>query len=145
MKLRDLMTRGVEVVDPHDGLPEAAMKMRSLDVGSVPVCDGDRLVGMLTDRDITVRAVAEGRDLSTTLVDDVMTREVVYATEDQEVDEAARLMADRQVRRLPVIDRHDRLVGIVSLGDLAVDSGEDQAAGEALEQISRPARPKRMP
>ena len=145
MKLRDLMTRGVEVVDPHDGLPEAAMKMRSLDVGSVPVCDGDRLVGMLTDRDITVRAVAEGRDLSTTLVDDVMTREVVYATEDQEVDEAARLMADRQVRRLPVIDRHDRLVGIVSLGDLAVDSGEDQAAGEALERISRPARPKRMP
>ena len=145
MKLRDLMTRGVEVVDPHDGLPEAAMKMRSLDVGSVPVCDGERLVGMLTDRDITVRAVAEGRDLSTTLVDDVMTREVVYATEDQEVDEAARLMADRQVRRLPVIDRHDRLVGIVSLGDLAVDSGEDQAAGEALERISRPARPKRMP
>jgi CBS domain-containing protein len=145
MKLRDMMTRGVEVVHPQDGLPEAAMKMRSLEVGSVPVCDGERLVGMLTDRDITVRAVAEGIDLKTALVDDVMTREVVYATEDQEVEEAARLMADRQIRRLPVIDRNKRLVGIVSLGDLAVDGDEDRAAGEALEQISEPARPKRMP
>jgi CBS domain-containing protein len=107
------------------------------------VVDGERLVGILTDRDITVRAVAEGRELATTLVDDVMTREVVFASEDQEVDEAARIMGQRQIRRLPVVDRDQRLVGIVSLADLAVDSPDRGTAGEALEQISEPAKPLR--
>jgi len=143
MKLREMMTRGVETTHPQDGLTEAAMKMRSLDVGSLPVVDGERLVGILTDRDITVRAVAEGRELATTLVDDVMTREVVFASEDQEVDEAARIMGQRQIRRLPVVDRDQRLVGIVSLADLAVDSPDRGTAGEALERISEPAKPVR--
>ena len=100
MLLRDVMTRHVEVIHPDATLREAAQKMKTLDVGPVPVCDGERLQGMLTDRDITIRATAEGRDPNTTRVRDVMTPDMVYCFEDQDVREAARIMEERQIRRL---------------------------------------------
>jgi CBS domain-containing protein len=121
----------------------AAAKMRALDVGPLPVCDGDRLQGMVTDRDITVRATAAGKDPATTPVAEVMTPQVVSVFEDQDVAEAARLMEQYQIRRLVVLDRDNRLVGIVSLGDLAVETGDEGGAGEVLEQVSEPSEPRR--
>jgi CBS domain-containing protein len=112
--------------------------MKDLDVGALPVCDNERLVGLLTDRDITVRAVTEGYDTMTTIVQDVMTPDVLYCFEDQDVQGAAQLMREHQVRRLVVFNRDKRLVGIVSLGDLAVETGDEKLAGKALEQVSMP-------
>ncbi|MEW6296415.1 MAG: CBS domain-containing protein [Thermodesulfobacteriota bacterium] len=143
MQLKEIMTQGVDVISPDATLQEAAAKMKTLDVGPLPVCDGDRLVGMLTDRDIAVRAVAEGRDPTTTPVREVMTPEVIYCFEDQSVEEAAKLMEEKQIRRLPILNRNKWLVGIVSLGDLAVGTGDQQLAGEVLEQVSEPAEPRR--
>src|SRR5690348_6224788 len=120
MRLRDVMTPRVECVGPDDTIQTAARTMRDLDVGTVPVCDRDRLAGMLTDRDIAIRAVAEGHDPGACRVRDVMTPDVVYCFEDQSVEEAERLMREQQIRRLVVLDRDKRMVGIVSLGDLAV-------------------------
>src|SRR5262249_1331530 len=105
MKIRDIMTPDVECVWPDDSIQEAALKMKELDVGPLPVCDRDRAAGMLTDRDITIRAVAEGRDSRSTRVRDVMTPEVIACYDDQEVEEAAQLMQERQIRRLVVLNR----------------------------------------
>lgn len=138
MKVQEIMTKGTECVSPSSSLQEAAQKMRNLDVGPLPVCENDRLVGMITDRDITVRAVAEGCDSKRTTVKQVMTPDVVYCYEDQDVQEAARLMQENQIRRLLVINKDKRLVGIVSLGDLAVETGDERLAGETLEQVSQP-------
>jgi CBS domain-containing protein len=139
MQVRDVMTKGAECVRPADSLQQAAQKMRVLDVGPLPVCgDQDRLVGMITDRDIAVRAVAEACDPRTTAVQDVMTPDVVYCYEDQDVQQAARLMQEHQVRRLVVLNRDKRLVGIVSLGDLAVGTGDEKLAGKTLEEVSLP-------
>ncbi len=139
MLVRDVMTKGAECVRPGNSLREAAHKMKTLDVGPLPVCgDNDRLVGMLTDRDIAVRAVAEACDPRTTTVKDVMTPDVVYCFEDQDVREAARLMQEHQVRRLVVLNRDNRLAGIVSLGDLAVETGDEKLAGRTLEEVSLP-------
>src|SRR3954471_24846431 len=136
------MTRDVQCVAPDTTLQEAAEKMKALDVGPLPVCDNDRLAGVLTDRDITVRAVAEGLDPKTARVREAMTPEVISCFEDQDVADAARLMKDKQVRRVLVLNRDRRLVGIVSLGDLAVETGDERLAGEALERVSEPAGPK---
>jgi len=143
MQLRDVMTQNVEVVKPQTRVSEVAERMKHMDVGSLPVCDGRRMVGMITDRDITLRVVAEGRDPNATSAEDVMTPNVVYGFEDQRVEEAAEMMAQHQIRRLPIVDRDKRLVGIVSLGDLAVDTSDEEMAGRALEGVSEPARPKR--
>jgi CBS domain-containing protein len=143
MKVRDVMTPDVEVIHPQSGLPAAAMAMRKLDVGSLPVVKDGHLEGILTDRDIAVRAVAENRDLTTALVDDVMSRDPVTIQEDEDVQAAARLMADRQVRRLPVVDHDGRLTGILAMADLAVDRETQDEAGKALEGVSEPARPRR--
>jgi CBS domain-containing protein len=143
MLLQKVMTSGVEVIPPEAILREAAEKMRRLNVGSLPVCDGERLIGMLTDRDITIRAVAEGCDPKTTTVREAMTPDIAYCFEDQEVQEAARIMEECQIRRLPILSRDKRLVGMVSLGDLAVSSGNQALAGEILEQVSEPATPRR--
>jgi len=140
MQLREVMTKDVDIIHPDASVKEAAVRMRALDVGSLPVCDGDRLVGLVTDRDITVRATAEGRDPTKTKVRDAMTPEMVYCFEDQDVDEAARLMTEKQIRRLPVLNRDKRLVGIVSLGDLAVDT---KLGGKILKRVSEPAEPTR--
>jgi CBS domain-containing protein len=143
MKVQEIMTRGVECVGPNDNLADAARKMRDLDVGSLPVCDNDRLVGMITDRDITVRATAGDCNPSGTCVRDTMTPNIVYCFDDQDVTEAADLMEANQIRRLVVLNRDKRLVGIVALGDLAVKTGNDELSGEALEQVSEPAMPRR--
>jgi CBS domain-containing protein len=141
MLVREVMTCGVAVVHPDTTLEEAAAKMERFDIGLLPVCADDQLLGTLTDRDITVRSVAHGEDPTEDRVRDVMSREVVHCFEDQDVDEAARLMQEKQIRRLPVLSRDQRLVGIVSLGDLAVEIGDEQLAGETLEQVSEPIGP----
>jgi len=142
MQLKDVMTRDVEVIAPDATLTEAAQKMKALNVGPLPVCDGERLLGMLTDRDITVRATAAGQSPREVRVRDVMTRDVVYGFEDQDVGDAVRLMEQRQIRRLVVLNRDQKLVGIVSLGDLAVEANQ-QLAGEVLEKVSEPSEPER--
>ncbi len=143
MELRDIMTRNVEVVNSNASLKEAAAKMKKLDVGLIPVCDGDRLKGLLTDRDITIRATANGRDPSKTKVNEVMSTDIAYCLEDQAVDEAVILMEARQIRRLPILNQDKQLVGIVSLADIAVHVGDRDLTGETLEEISEPAEPKR--
>ena len=145
MQLRDVMTRDVEVVRPESNLIEAARKMKELDVGPIPVCDDNQIIGMITDRDIATRAVAEGRDPKHTYVRDIMTPDVVYCFEDQDVNDAARLMQQHQVRRLLVLNRSRELTGIVSLGDLAVDTGDEYMAGETLEEISSDAKARVLP
>jgi CBS domain-containing protein len=139
MLVRDVMTHGAECVRSSNSLQEAAQRMKHLNVGTLPVCgDHDLLVGMITDRDITVRAVAEGLDPRTATVKDVMTPDIVYCFEDQDVQEAAQRMKEYQVRRLVVLNRDKRLVGIVSLGDLAVETGDEKLAGKTLQQVSFP-------
>ena len=139
MQLKEIMSRDVEVVRPDSTIQEAAEKMRALDVGPLPVCDGNRLVGMITDRDITVRATAEGAEPFSTRVGDVMTAETVFAFEDDDIEQAAQMMRDKQVRRLAVLNRDKQLVGIVALGDLAVDTGDDRKSGAVLKDVSRPS------
>ena len=117
--------------------------MKSLDVGLIPICDGDRLQGILTDRDITIRATAEGRDPARTLVTDVISTDIAYCLETQPVEEAVSLMEARQIRRLPILDQNKRLVGVVSLADIAVHFGDRDLSGETLEEISSPAEPRR--
>lgn len=143
MKVGDIMTRDPRVVRPDTSVADAAKVMRELDVGSLPVCDGSRLVGMITDRDITTRSTAEGVDPTQVLVNDVMTPKIKYCFEDQDIHEVARIMQEDQIRRLPVLDRQKQMVGIVALGDLSVDAGIDTLSGKTLEEISRPSRPKR--
>lgn len=143
MIVRDIMSRDVEVVHPDSVLQEAAGKMKSLDVGSLPVCDNRRLLGVVTDRDITIRAVAAGQDPKSTKVRDTMTPELIYCYEDETLSEAAKLMERHQIRRLPILNREKQLVGIVALGDLAVDSGNEKLSGTVLEEISEPSRPNR--
>lgn len=147
MQLKEIMTPRVEVIHPDTTLQEAAEKMARLDVGPLPVCDGDRLVGMLTDRDVTVRATAQGRDPRTTRVREVMTEEVLYAFEDDDVQVAAEIMERAQIRRLVILNRDKRLVGIVSLGDLAVEADQEtlteEEIGETLAGISEPSEPQR--
>src|SRR5262245_10689540 len=138
MTLKDIMTPNPQCVSPEDSLRDAARKMRDLDVGPLPVCENDRLVGILTDRDIVVRAIAEGRDPQDSRVRDVMTRGIDYCFDDDEVAEAAWHMEAKQIRRLAVLDHNKRLVGIVSLGDLAVKSPDEHLTAEALEQVSLP-------
>ena len=137
MKISECMTREVETVKPDEPIRQAAQFMLSADAGSLPVCEGDRLIGMVTDRDIAVRAVAEGRGPDTP-VREAMTDHVDYCYEDDEVEEVALKMSDAQVRRFPVLSREDkRLVGIVSLGDLT-RSDRDDAAKVALEGVTDP-------
>lgn len=140
MQLREIMTKNVEIIHPDASVKEAAVTMRALNIGGLPVCDGDRLVGFVTDRDITVRTTAEGGDPVNTKVQDAMTPEVAYCFEDQDVQEAARLMESKQMRRLPILSRAKRLVGIVALGDLARDP---KLGGKILKRVSEPAESER--
>lgn len=139
MKVSDVMTRAVDVIHPDATLDEAAERMKRLDIGPLPVCEGDKLLGIITDRDITVRATAESRDPATTRVSEIMTPEVVFTYDDEDLKEATKLMQEHQLRRLVVLNREKKLVGIVSLGDLAVETKDDKLKGEVLEQISKPA------
>ncbi len=143
MDLKDIMSRNVEVVSAGASLRDAARKMKELDVGLIPVCDGDRLKGVLTDRDITIRATADGRDPAKTMVSEIMSTDLAYGREDQEVGEAVSVMEARQIRRLPIVNKDKRLIGIVTLADIAVHYGDRDLSGEALEEVSAPAEPKR--
>ena len=135
MKIRELMTSEVELVNPEDNLHTAAKMMADLGAGALPVGENDRLVGMITDRDITVRAVAAGRDPEKTAVRDAMSSGIRFCFEDEDSEEVAQKMGHWQVRRLPVLNREKRLVGIVSLGDLAIGGSEEDSKG-ALKEIS---------
>ncbi len=141
MKLRDVMTQRVRSISPDSTLKEAAEQMRSLDAGSLPVCEAGKLLGIITDRDITVRSTAGDLRPSEAQVRDAMTNDLVYCFEDEDVDRAAELMERRQIRRLPILDRNMQLVGIVSLGDLATRQHNHQLSGEVLEQVSQPGQP----
>lgn len=142
MLVKDCMTRDVEVVRPDASVEEAARKMKTLDIGALPVCDGDRIAGIVTDRDLTVRGSASGRIPAQARVKEVMTPGILYCFEDQDIRDAADLMADKQVRRLVVLNRDKRLAGIVSLGDLAVDTGDKHLAGRVLTEVSEPVHSK---
>jgi CBS domain-containing protein len=135
MKVQELMTPDVELVRPDDTLHTAAKMMADLDTGALPVGEEDRLIGMITDRDITVRAVAEGRDPQKTAVREAMSSGIKFCFEDEESEAVARKMGQWQVRRLPVLNRDKRLVGIVSLGDLSIGGAEEETK-EALKEIS---------
>lgn len=143
MKVREIMTPGVEVIDAGAALQEAGEKMRLLNVGSLPVYDGEQLVGMITDRDITVRATADGADPRSALVRDAMTWDVSYVFDDQDVKDAAKLMEERQIRRLLVVDGGRKVVGIVSLGDIATEGVKSGLKAEVLKKVSEPAEPER--
>lgn len=136
MFISECMTTDVRVVSPKDSIQSAAWIMGEIDAGILPVSQGDHLVGLITDRDIAVRAVANGRGFETP-VEEVMTQEVKYCFLDEEIEDVLDNMADIQLRRLPVLDRDKRLVGIVSLSDIAID--DSRHAGEALTDITRPS------
>ena len=133
-QLKELMTHDVKTITPDKSIQEAAKLMRDGNFGMLPVEENDRMIGAISDRDIAVRAVAEGKDFSTK-VRDVMSTGIAWAFEDETVEEAVAIMSERQVRRLPVVNRAKRLVGIVALGDLA---SEMKPAAQALSEISRP-------
>ncbi len=146
MQIREIMTQGAEVVYLDDAAQAAGAKMRELDVGALPVCDGERIQGVITDRDLAIRLVAEGRDPARTKVSDIMTPGVSYCFDDQSVEEAVMLMEAEQIRRLPILNRDKQLVGMLSLGDLALrtEGTEDEdLADEALKDISEPSEPNR--
>ncbi|MDZ5698141.1 CBS domain-containing protein [Chelativorans sp. M5D2P16] len=143
MQIRELMSTSVDIVDPNTTIRDAARKMRADNVGALPVGENDRLVGMVTDRDITVRAVAEERAAGNTTVREVMSEKVFYCFEDEEPERAAAVMSEHQVRRLPILNRDKRLVGILAMADLA--RGDGEAAEHALEGVSEPSDdPRRM-
>lgn len=138
MNVSKVMTRRVSWVGPDTTLPEIARRMRAEDIGSIPVAHNDRLIGMVTDRDIVLRAVAEGGQIERRTAHDVMTGTVLYCYEDETIAAVLRNMSEKQVRRLPVLNRAKRLVGVVSLGDLS--QAAEEKAGDALKAISEPAR-----
>jgi CBS domain-containing protein len=146
MQIRELMTQGAEIIRADAPAVKAAEKMRELDVGSLPVCDGDRLEGVITDRDIAIRLVAEGLNASGTKVSDIMTPGVTYCFDDQTIEEAATVMEAHQIRRLPILNRDKHLVGMLSLGDLAIrteGTEDEEVAEETLKEISEPSEPNR--
>lgn len=138
MQVKEIMSSDVHRIHQGASVRDAAEQMKTFDIGMVPVYDGDRLVGTLTDRDITVNAVVGNRDPANAKISEIMSPGVTYCFADQDVDEAAKLMADNQIRRLIVLNRDKRLVGIASLGDLARHPDAKAPAANALENISRP-------
>ncbi len=136
--LRDVMSRDVQVISPSGTIQEAALQMLKGNFGMMPVGENNRMIGAISDRDIAIRAVAEGLG-STSKVRDVMSEGIVWAYESDSVADAAKLMSEHQIRRLPVVNKDKQLVGIVALGDFAIDVADVEIAGEALSEISKPA------
>jgi CBS domain-containing protein len=139
MLLKEIMTSTVDVISRDAKAAEAALKMKYLDIGAMPVCDGERLCGMVTDRDLVVRVVAKGLDPKQMHVSDATSSEVFFCYEDEDLEKASQVMSQKQIRRLPILSRAKKLVGIVSLGDLAVRGKDAQTSGVVLEQVSRPS------
>lgn len=142
MQIKDVMTTNVVSTKPQDPIETAAKIMQQYNVGSVPVCDGQRLIGIVTDRDITLRCVAQGKD-SKQVIQEVMTPNPVTASPVTDVHEAAKIMSEKKIRRLPIVDNNN-LVGMVALGDIAVEPDLSDNAGDALNSISSPAKPNRQ-
>jgi CBS domain-containing protein len=143
LQIKDVMTPQAEVISPDTTTEDAASLMKTLDIGVLPVCDAEGLVGILTDRDLVVRVLAAARDPKAMLVGEAMTPSVVYCFEDDDVEHAAAIMAGQQIRRLPVLDKTRRLVGIVSVGDIAVHDQDHHLTGKVLEDVSQPSAPRR--
>jgi CBS domain-containing protein len=139
MKISEIMSRNVESIAPETTISSAAERMRMLDIGFLPVCDKDRIVGTVTDRDITIRSVAQGRDPRLATVEEIMTPEAFHSYVDDDVDAVGRQMQAKEVRRMLVLDRQGKLVGVVSLGDIAKTLGEEHLAGETLGDIAEAA------
>lgn len=139
-KVSEVMTKDAQCVAPHASVQAAAQMMRDFNIGLLPVCSFDRLIGVLTDRDIVVRAVADGRESGRTTVREVMSEQVFYCYEDHSVTEAARMMEERSVRRLLVLNRDLRLTGVLSVDDIAVAPGLAEAAGEVIDHAAEPHR-----
>ncbi|GJL62917.1 MAG: CBS domain-containing protein YhcV [Nitrospirales bacterium] len=137
LTVKDVMTFGTETIQAKQSIKEAAAKMRQCDMGILPAVNNRELVGMISDRDITVRSVAEGRDPNTTMVQDVMTRNFILCHEHQKLDEASQLMKDKQVRRLLVVNDDKEVVGIIALGDIANSPMNEERTGEVLQGISQ--------
>ena len=139
MKVSEIMTRHVECINPDTSVKDAAEKMKSLDIGFLPICENDRLTGTITDRDITIRVVADGLNPRSVKARDVMTPNAFYCLDDQDIEEVSRRMQETEVKRMLILNRDHKLVGVVSLGDLSRASGVQQLAGETLKQISEAA------
>lgn len=137
MRISEIMTRDPELIDPNSSIRDAARRMKDEDIGALPIGENDRLIGMVTDRDIAIRAVAEDRDPTSTRVRDVMSEKIYYCFEDDDIESAARCMAENRVRRLPILNRDKRLTGIVSLADIAQTGEECEKV--ALEGVSEPS------
>ena len=137
-KLKDVMTRDVQVIGPDETIQEAARQMRKGNFGMLPVGENDRMIGAISDRDIAINAVSEGKSPGTK-VREVMSEGIVWAYEDDALDDAAKLMSKHQIRRLPIVDAGKRLVGIVALGDFAVENSDIESVGETLSEISKPS------
>ncbi len=137
MRVAEAMSRDVRVANPDQNITDAAKMMADCDCGVLPVGEGDRLVGMITDRDIVVRGLAQGKG-GNTKVRELMSEDVKYCFEEDDVSDVARNMGDLQVRRLPVVDQDKRLTGILSLGDISINTDDMQATGAALSEISEP-------
>jgi CBS domain-containing protein len=135
MKVKDAMHKGVEWVEPDTSIVEVAAKMRERDVGAIPVGENDRLVGMVTDRDIVVRGVAKGRKLADLTARDVMTEGIVFCRDTEDLDDALRIMEQKRIRRLPVIDENKRMVGMLSLGDVS-HAASHELTGELAAAVS---------
>ncbi|EZP78595.1 hypothetical protein H839_01966 [Parageobacillus genomosp. 1] len=140
-KVQDVMTKNVATVSPNQTVQEAAQIMSEKNIGALPVVENGQVIGMITDRDITLRTSAQGKDPASIRVSEVMTNRVVTGTPDMSVQEAAKVMAQHQVRRLPIVE-NNQLQGIVALGDIATNSASDEAAGQALTNISEPSQPQ---
>jgi CBS domain-containing protein len=145
MQVKDIMTRDVEIARRDTLLTDVAERMRDHDIGMLPVCDGDQLLGVVTDRDITVRATANKLHPELVRCQDVMTPNVVFCFEDQEVADAGTIMQDHKIRRLPVVNRQRRLVGIISIGDIALGTGDTKLVGVSVQEVSAPDAPKPLP
>src|SRR5438477_8951270 len=130
MKIREIMTTNVECVSPDTGLHDLANKMKTLDVGFIPVCENDRLVGTVTDRDIVIRGLAGGKDIATAKARDIMTNQIFWCFEDQDIKEVATQMREKEVRRMLILSSDKRLVGVVSIGDIA--KVEEKESGKTL-------------
>lgn len=143
-KVSDIMTRNIAYVNPDTTVTEAAQLMQKHNVGSIPVCDVSGVVGIVTDRDIVVRNVAHGTDPHTIPVKDVMTTNVAMASPDMSIDQATNIMSSHQIRRLPVVE-NNKLVGMLAIGDMAANTMYSMEASKALTDISRPAKPEKMP
>lgn len=135
MKVKDAMHKGVEWVAPSTPVPDLARMMKKHDIGAIPVGENDKLIGMVTDRDIVCRGVGNGKDVSKLTARDVMTPNIVWCHADEDLDDATRIMEDKKIRRLPVIDKNKRMVGMLSLGDIS-HSSKSKLSGEVLHAVS---------